>query len=252
MTPATGCSPRSRSVWRTSCVRRTPWRASGDEFCIVLAELADPQDARPRRREGAPHDRPARASRGTRREDDGQPGDGGLPAGRLAAAQPTFPPGLSDRAEDAWEPLLAIADLAGDEWAVRAREAAVALHQARECDEDNDGTLILAICRRALAERDRSIRQGTNANHRGYKRDHFLDAWERYLPPGHACACCRRGCGTAAGNCPPPPPRGPHGGERGPAVERGGPCNSRRLRVQAPRGRLAIRDPWTTAPYARS
>jgi hypothetical protein len=36
-------------------------------------------------------------------------------------------PQLSDRAADVWEPLLAIADLAGDGWPERARSAAVAL-----------------------------------------------------------------------------------------------------------------------------
>jgi hypothetical protein len=35
---------------------------------------------------------------------------------------------LNDRAADVWEPLFAIADLAGGEWPKRARDAAVALH----------------------------------------------------------------------------------------------------------------------------
>ena len=39
----------------------------------------------------------------------------------------TMPHGLSDRAQDAWEPLLALADLAGGTWPQRARAAAVAL-----------------------------------------------------------------------------------------------------------------------------
>ena len=45
----------------------------------------------------------------------------------LKAARPALPEELKDRAADVWEPLLAIADLAGGEWPARARRAAVAL-----------------------------------------------------------------------------------------------------------------------------
>ena len=41
----------------------------------------------------------------------------------LADARPNMPSGVTDRAAEIWEPLLAIADLAGDKWAVRARAA---------------------------------------------------------------------------------------------------------------------------------
>jgi putative DNA primase/helicase len=47
--------------------------------------------------------------------------------GELRAAEPDVPAGLSDRAADNWRPLLAIADLAGDDWPRRARQAALAL-----------------------------------------------------------------------------------------------------------------------------
>jgi hypothetical protein len=43
------------------------------------------------------------------------------------AARPELPEGVEDRQADAWEPLLAVADLAGGEWPELAREAAVAL-----------------------------------------------------------------------------------------------------------------------------
>jgi Protein of unknown function (DUF3631) len=46
---------------------------------------------------------------------------------RLADAEPALPEELGDRAQDVWEPLLAIADMAGEVWAARARAAAVAL-----------------------------------------------------------------------------------------------------------------------------
>ena len=42
-------------------------------------------------------------------------------------ADPRMPQGIEDRDADCWEPLLAIADVAGAEWPRRAREAAVAL-----------------------------------------------------------------------------------------------------------------------------
>ncbi|MBM3790900.1 MAG: DUF3631 domain-containing protein [Acidobacteria bacterium] len=45
----------------------------------------------------------------------------------LRDADPALPDKLNDRQQDAWEPLLAIADLAGDEWPELARKAALAL-----------------------------------------------------------------------------------------------------------------------------
>lgn len=42
---------------------------------------------------------------------------------RLTAARPKMPSGVTDRAAEIWEPLLAIADLAGDKWATKARAA---------------------------------------------------------------------------------------------------------------------------------
>ncbi|MEV1736241.1 DUF3631 domain-containing protein, partial [Pseudomonas aeruginosa] len=46
----------------------------------------------------------------------------------IGKARPSLTPGLNDRANDAWEPLLAIADQAGDHWPKSARNAAIALH----------------------------------------------------------------------------------------------------------------------------
>jgi hypothetical protein len=50
----------------------------------------------------------------------------------LHTARPALPSGLGDRAADCWEPLLAIADLAGGEWPMRARRAALALTGSAE------------------------------------------------------------------------------------------------------------------------
>lgn len=49
-------------------------------------------------------------------------------ADAISKARPAPIAGLNDRANDAWEPLLAIADLAGDHWPKSARNAAIALH----------------------------------------------------------------------------------------------------------------------------
>jgi hypothetical protein len=48
-------------------------------------------------------------------------------ADAIAAAEPVIPDGLANRGADVWEPLLAIADLAGGRWPELARKAALAL-----------------------------------------------------------------------------------------------------------------------------
>jgi hypothetical protein len=145
-------------------------------------------------------------------------------ADRLLGAEPSIPLELDDRAAEAWEPLLAIADRAGGKWPQRAREAAIALSQ--ECDEPALGSVLLAAIRQALGEADRmrttdllerinadeelpfggwrdgggldprglarmlrpyrirprSIRIGDDPSGKGYLREQFRDAWERWLP----------------------------------------------------------------------
>jgi hypothetical protein len=49
-------------------------------------------------------------------------------------AEPVMPPELDDRAEDVWEALIAVADLAGGDWPARARRAARVLTAARSAD----------------------------------------------------------------------------------------------------------------------
>lgn len=57
---------------------------------------------------------------------------------KLGFARPEIPTELDDRAADVWEPLLAIADLVGGTWPIRAREAAVVLCSHRK-EADTDG-----------------------------------------------------------------------------------------------------------------
>jgi hypothetical protein len=53
-------------------------------------------------------------------------------APRIAAAQPQRPELLNDRAADIWEPLFALADLAGGDWPQKARQAAIGLSAATQ------------------------------------------------------------------------------------------------------------------------
>lgn len=60
----------------------------------------------------------------------------------LRDARPALPESLADRAVDVWEPLIAIADLAGGDWADRARRAAIVLTGA--ADDSDVHTDLLA------------------------------------------------------------------------------------------------------------
>ncbi len=65
----------------------------------------------------------------------------------LSYARPAIPEGLGDRAADVWEPLLAIAELAGDAWTERARTAAVELATGQEAEDKSAGVRLLADTR---------------------------------------------------------------------------------------------------------
>jgi len=60
---------------------------------------------------------------------------------------------LQDRAADLWEPLLAVADLAGGQWPIKARQAArkLAGDAAEEDQHQSDGVELLADIRQVLA-----------------------------------------------------------------------------------------------------
>jgi Protein of unknown function (DUF3631) len=62
---------------------------------------------------------------------------------------------LNDRAVDNWEPLLAIAELAGDAWRLKARNAAKALSGDKAEVDDDDGVELLHDIRAAFAATDR-------------------------------------------------------------------------------------------------
>jgi Protein of unknown function (DUF3631) len=73
----------------------------------------------------------------------------------LADAEPDLPDELSDRMQDVWEPLLAIADLAGGDWPERARAAAVELYRKRGKDDESIGRRLLAAIRAVFDDPDR-------------------------------------------------------------------------------------------------
>jgi hypothetical protein len=72
--------------------------------------------------------------------------------GDLAEAEPHMP--VEDRAADTWEPLIAIADVAGGSWPKRARAACTALvDDAEDTDaEDSLATKLLVDIKRVFAE----------------------------------------------------------------------------------------------------
>ena len=73
----------------------------------------------------------------------------------LGGAAPDLPADLSDRAADVWEPLIAIADLAGDDWSGRARRVATALSGTVSVDDDAVSIRLLQDVR--LVFRDETI-----------------------------------------------------------------------------------------------
>ena len=136
------------------------------------------------------------------------------------------PDELDDRAADSWEPLIALAGAAGDEWMARARHAAIVLSGAGEVEDDTLPIRLLAGIRAVFVDRAaervptsdllEALRADDEApwddwhgkglraeglayllrpygirshqmkiagvNVRGFDRDQFTDAFDRYLP----------------------------------------------------------------------
>jgi hypothetical protein len=92
------------------------------------------------------------ADREARPVRDGLQAWGAANAPGLLEAEPTnIPAGLDDRAAEAWEPLFAIADLAGGKAPAQARAAAVALI-GDDADEPGHGARLLAALRTVFAD----------------------------------------------------------------------------------------------------
>jgi hypothetical protein len=66
----------------------------------------------------------------------------------LDGAEPNLPTDIDDRAQDIWEPLLAIADAAGAKWATKARIAAISLSSGEaRLETESHGVRLLSDCR---------------------------------------------------------------------------------------------------------
>ncbi len=139
----------------------------------------------------------------------------------LRVAEPVMP--VEDRAADTWEPLIAVADLAGGDWPTRARTAAVTLTGAKEENAaTSDRVRLLTDCRTIFADtgaealptallldrlrgleespwsdlnpyrlgallREFEVRPITarfpTGQAKGYAKASFADAWDRYCEP---------------------------------------------------------------------
>lgn len=141
----------------------------------------------------------------------------------LADAWPELPEGIEDRDADVWEPLIAVADLAGGRWPEVARVSAVSLVSDSQQNKGGMGILLLSDIRKVFNGQDfmgtvellkalhdleeapwESLKgDGLDArglawrlgkygitpkqvkaiNRKGYRRSDLEDAWDRYLPP---------------------------------------------------------------------
>jgi hypothetical protein len=68
---------------------------------------------------------------------------------------PELPDELGDRQQEIWEPMLAIADMASDDWGIRARQAAVALHSGSDETDGSIGIRLLSDIRDVFGDDDR-------------------------------------------------------------------------------------------------
>lgn len=112
--------------------------------------------------------------------------------GNLTDAEPTIPDALDDRAADGWEPLLAIADLAGGEWPARARAAALALSAGDVRDDDSIGVRLLSDIRAIFQDADANrLASATLAETLAAIEDAPWGAWGRRDKPMDARALAR-------------------------------------------------------------
>jgi hypothetical protein len=75
-------------------------------------------------------------------------------ASRIGNPWPELPDQIEDRDADVWEPLIAVADVAGGDWSNRARVAAVALVADAKAETPSIGIRLLSDVRTAFADRD--------------------------------------------------------------------------------------------------
>jgi hypothetical protein len=161
-------SPVYRMVGEGAKMRPVAYDAFGPKAIAGIGELPDTVADRAFRIRLERKSRNEEAERFRRRvaETEAEPLRGALEAWAetaidlLAGARPALPAELDDRGQDAAEPLLAIAELAGGAWPERARRALVSLRAERDVEEESLGVRLLADCRAAF-ERDGAERLAT-------------------------------------------------------------------------------------------
>jgi hypothetical protein len=97
----------------------------------------------------------------------------------LSTARPVLPDELDDRAQDSWEILLAIAELAGAQWRGVANQAAVSLSGHRQ-EEESRGIHLLWLIRAAFDQPGRGDRIATTdliGSVATADESHFEDWW---------------------------------------------------------------------------
>lgn len=103
----------------------------------------------------------------------------------LKHARPALPEPLNDRAQESWEPLLAIADAAGGNWPSRARAAALELSGETDMDTESLGTKLLADIRSVFNQRsvERILTAALLESLRGLDESPWADLHGRPLAP---------------------------------------------------------------------
>ena len=92
-------------------------------------------------------------------------------------------PAISERLEEAWEPLLAIAELAGGDWPKARATAAVALARGAEDAGEDHGQLLLAALKEIFGEREAmftkdictALNEDDELPFGGYRKDEGID-----------------------------------------------------------------------------
>ena len=87
----------------------------------------------------------------------------GAYADTLSESEPPMPVGIEDRAADIWEPLIAIADLAGRAWSARARGACVEVVAGRHDEDLSVGVRLLVDVKAVMNGVDRISSAGLAA-----------------------------------------------------------------------------------------
>jgi hypothetical protein len=80
-------------------------------------------------------------------------------ADKVRTAKPTIPPGMNDRAEDAWLPLLAIAETVGGDWPALIEAAALKL-SADVLDHESVAVQLLTAMKKIFEDAGQNVKNG--------------------------------------------------------------------------------------------